>query len=560
MSIYYVDATSGNDGNDGLSTDEAWKTLSQVSGFTFGEGDQILLKKGEEWEEQLIFENSGVVGNPIIIGAYGSGNDPKIKLSTTFASDDWSLEYDASGEKVYKGEISNNKWPLGAVKNDSRINVYTVTAGSPEELTTDETFGNPYNVWYFYYRSDNGVPEEMEVGSRRYGIYITGENVTVQDIEIYGPAGNWEGTGVTGVNAPNPIKLVGCNNVTIQRCTLSHTTTGSINISTGSSNCTVTYCTGNDMETSLSFVDSGGANSGHVLSHNIATNVNRLDTDGGDGSFIGVYQTDGVQILYNNFNTNGHVGDTGLDAQISIVDSDNCIIHGNIMQNCGSSCGYTAENADGNIWSCNIFDTWGIATGSLSTGPLENGLRIGNSSATDTHTGNKVYNNLFIGGGPTGDFGALNLAWANNLNTEVKNNIFYNNTGQYEMRLASRSSFSGWDFQNNLIYRTSGNAILHDVTTYDYAHIVGNSSGYFSNDRSYEDGTLTDDPLFLDISIGDYRQKPNSPCWMAGVDVSNYVSKDISGEKMPGCGGWPMGPYAAPAQLGTDNGMVFCGF
>jgi hypothetical protein len=44
---YYVDATNGNDTNNGLSEATPWKTIAKVNGSKFLPGDQILFKRGE---------------------------------------------------------------------------------------------------------------------------------------------------------------------------------------------------------------------------------------------------------------------------------------------------------------------------------------------------------------------------------------------------------------------------------------------------------------------------------------------------------------------------------
>jgi hypothetical protein len=73
---YYVDATAGADANAGTSPAAAWKTLAKVNSMTFGAGDKILLRAGQQWIEQLKPKGSGVSGNPITIGAYGEGPRP----------------------------------------------------------------------------------------------------------------------------------------------------------------------------------------------------------------------------------------------------------------------------------------------------------------------------------------------------------------------------------------------------------------------------------------------------------------------------------------------------
>jgi peptidoglycan/xylan/chitin deacetylase (PgdA/CDA1 family) len=75
---YYVDATGGLDTNDGLSEGAAWKTIAKVATQALNAGDQVLFKRGETWAEQLTPGYSGSSGNPIIYGAYGSGQSPII--------------------------------------------------------------------------------------------------------------------------------------------------------------------------------------------------------------------------------------------------------------------------------------------------------------------------------------------------------------------------------------------------------------------------------------------------------------------------------------------------
>jgi hypothetical protein len=44
---YYVDATNGNNTNNGLSMSSAWKTIAKVNASRFYPGNQILIKRGE---------------------------------------------------------------------------------------------------------------------------------------------------------------------------------------------------------------------------------------------------------------------------------------------------------------------------------------------------------------------------------------------------------------------------------------------------------------------------------------------------------------------------------
>jgi hypothetical protein len=78
---YYVDASDGNDANNGLSPATAWQTITKVynSMGMFQPGDQILFQRGETWTDtDLYITRSGTNGNPIIFADYDSGNKPII--------------------------------------------------------------------------------------------------------------------------------------------------------------------------------------------------------------------------------------------------------------------------------------------------------------------------------------------------------------------------------------------------------------------------------------------------------------------------------------------------
>lgn len=80
--VYYVDATNGNDQNNGLSEATAWKTINKVNNSSFLPGDTILFKRGEIWYEMLDVNWSGTDGSPITFGVYGTGNRPIISGAT----------------------------------------------------------------------------------------------------------------------------------------------------------------------------------------------------------------------------------------------------------------------------------------------------------------------------------------------------------------------------------------------------------------------------------------------------------------------------------------------
>jgi hypothetical protein len=76
---YYVDATSGQDAFSGTSPSAAWRSIAKVNASPLSPGDRVLFKRGERWRgAALVISASGAPGNPIMIGAYGTGPLPVI--------------------------------------------------------------------------------------------------------------------------------------------------------------------------------------------------------------------------------------------------------------------------------------------------------------------------------------------------------------------------------------------------------------------------------------------------------------------------------------------------
>jgi len=87
MATYYVDSTSGADGNDGLSSGAAWQTLAKVNtamgDATISPGDTILFKRGETFSITGAAAGMSVGLANITLDAYGTGNAPILTGDTT---------------------------------------------------------------------------------------------------------------------------------------------------------------------------------------------------------------------------------------------------------------------------------------------------------------------------------------------------------------------------------------------------------------------------------------------------------------------------------------------
>jgi len=78
---YYIDALNGNDAASGHTEADAWKTFVNVNSNVLTAGTHVLLKCGSVWNQRLEIRGAGTVNNWISVGAYGTGDKPKISLT-----------------------------------------------------------------------------------------------------------------------------------------------------------------------------------------------------------------------------------------------------------------------------------------------------------------------------------------------------------------------------------------------------------------------------------------------------------------------------------------------
>ena len=131
---YYVDFTTGDDEDSGLTEALAWKTIAKVNAASLSAGDSVLFKRGEEWREQLTVPSSGSAGLPITFGAYGTGDDPII---TGFdVTTGWTQYTSGSGDG--SGNLVDDNFDDGDYTGWS-------TTGTPE-ISTEQAYSGIYSV------------------------------------------------------------------------------------------------------------------------------------------------------------------------------------------------------------------------------------------------------------------------------------------------------------------------------------------------------------------------------------------------------------------------------
>jgi uncharacterized repeat protein (TIGR02059 family) len=112
---YYI-SSAGNDTNNGLSSTTPWKTIAKVnSSFSIMKpGDRILFNRGDTFYGTLTVTKPGSAGNPITIGAYGTGTGPIITGFTTISG--WTNETGGIYSKTISCESNPNLITIDGVQ------------------------------------------------------------------------------------------------------------------------------------------------------------------------------------------------------------------------------------------------------------------------------------------------------------------------------------------------------------------------------------------------------------------------------------------------------------
>lgn len=229
--IYYISEKNGNDANDGLSPETAWKTMAPISATPFlKKGSSFLFERGGTYRGSIALTNS-----KITIGAYGDTSLPKPLLMQSKKNyADPALWVETQWENVWKcTDKLNNVGVIGYDHDlyDYSENIYNEKFGDimtrridgfmgPADMTKDLSFYSVNekdlgDVEYmdFYVYSTEGNP-----GQRFKSIEI-GENIaiiggTANDIIVDNLA--FKFSGAYGVG-----KCGTCKNRTVTNCVFS---------------------------------------------------------------------------------------------------------------------------------------------------------------------------------------------------------------------------------------------------------------------------------------------------------------------------------------------------
>ena len=179
--VYYVDAATGADSNDGTSPSRPWKSVTKVSSMTFQPGDTILFKRGEIWRDNSLYisKGAGLPGAPITFGAYGAGAKPEINGGVDLSSSGrWAQ---------YSGNVWRTASTITQPQHDYNNDIGNVLFDDGRSIGVDRTsvsgcakqgdyFYDQSNHYLYLYSAGNPAGDYTKIEAARgfMGLCLTG--------------------------------------------------------------------------------------------------------------------------------------------------------------------------------------------------------------------------------------------------------------------------------------------------------------------------------------------------------------------------------------------------
>jgi hypothetical protein len=520
---YYV-SNSGDDGNDGESPAQAWKTIRQLISVTFQADDSVFFNRGDKWvlsiysDTTLRVSGDGTAGHPVVITSYGTGAKPIITSRDTVVgwsgASNWSRPWAATRPNVwYQEEIRTPAyWTAYRMWFDSveveRPQTFPPTAAKPWYWSGDDSL--------FIYSETNPATTftYIEKATSSYsGIYLNGVNyVTINNLDIeHAYIGvivddadgividSCDIKGFYGINA---YASVDTRDVEIKNCNFD---TENTFVSDWEAKYTGDGIKVGGISNTWSIHDNYFKNWGHTSIVLESTDADRIDNvkvydneitapDVDYGGWLGVLYTngDGNEIYRNyihNIQTRMQVQGENLKFYYNIIDTVNAPAHYPKNINAGS----------------------GLWIGGLTPGTANN---------------MKFYNNIIAHCEDYGIGLIHGATYTDKHDNEFINNIIYacDDTAIY---VSSGATVLDNVFKNNLIYTSGATNIIYYRGTPNISVATWNSAD-ISGDI-IEDN-IQDAPMF---QAGSYELQSFSPTIDTGIDVgltSDYGQKEVPWE------------------------------
>lgn len=480
---YYIDASAGNDSNNGLSAGTAWKTLAKINQTVFKPGDNILFKRGESWNGSFNVNQSGQPESYVVFGAYGSSSQkPKITNKTVISS--WASVTE------------------GIFKHDTGGPICYVIFENGKKIKEASSVSLSDGRWFFdkltqtiYYRPIAGVPSNhvVEYSGISYLARITGFSyIKFSDISF-----SYAGGGLIIRN--------GSRNIIIESCDLDNFAEQAIQFFNTAGYCDVI---GNRITNSgdgVYLIEYPG--NGFKITNNYFSNMNYDELNNNDGHAIGI-QNSSDNLIEKNY-IEYSIDSIAIWARAGSVSSNNIVRYNEITNSKKSF--------------AKVFKGQGIAL----SGDADNGV-VGNKVYYNkihnvnyaikmkrlANPGNEVYNNTI-------SFCNNGIVLSNGANNNIiMNNIIHDSTFYH---IFSEHSSNG---PNNIF---DYNVYFPDGPKFMHRSAVQKNFSEWKVKSLQDKYSIAADPRFKDFSSFDLHA--DSPAVDAGKNMG--INLDFSDRKAP---------------------------
>lgn len=436
-----------------------------------------------------------------------------------------------STTRIWAGYIPSmiNSW--GLVDEAVRVPYHTQYSGINPLNMTAGYFFHKLNDVYFHYRHDSGIPDNTEVGTRKYGIYITGKSyVTVNGIDVIGIGGKNE----TGSTTFHAVMIdASSSNITMKNMEIRYSGQDGYGIHADNTTTNITY-------DALVVHDHGSTgiymNGTGVIQNSYAYNNGIVATDVGDRSGIGSFQSPGITIQ-DNFVFGNAQPDTDADFDLSVVGATGpAYILRNHVYNCYQGCIQISEGGEGSVIAYNIVRGFGTSTGVQGSNGKFSGIRIGGGAVFSGVPNISILNNLITGGAAPSGSNVQSGIYARFVDTTgltILNNIFYQNN-TYDIYIHNTVP-NVTRIDNNNYYRTDYTNAFHWKST------NASSLSAWQSASGQDPNALVLDPLFVNAGAYEFQLTANSPMIDRGTQTAQVL--DYARNSVPQGSGFDIGPY-----------------
>jgi hypothetical protein len=527
---FYVDASNGNDSNNGTSTSTAWKSVAKAQQAPLKGGDALLFKRAQTFNGRFSLSYSGSAGNPITIGAYGDGARPIISSLGSY-----NHTFTSQGGNVWKA----NTPPSVSIERLGSATGELLKATSLSDLNAK------YNWYYdgqlYIYSTQNLSNTVLRYSKESTAFSASNRSyVDIKDIQIDG--GN-----------RTSMSLSSTSNVNLINVQAGKFTRVALSVQNTTSNMLIDKCVF-DSQFTLDYFDAGtdsstqrGTDDG-VEVGGTTSNIeirNSLFKDWGHSS-INIYGTPGNGDvkdikLHHNEMTAPHIAYGGRLA----VDGDahHVEIYNNYVHDVSNP---SQINGHDNHFHHNIID-------GVIRSPLHLSRQAGKGIAIQSYVGpvfNNLYeNNLFMNTEDEGIYGSANYGMGDIYNNTIRNNIFYDcgklNNGMM-IRFNNSTHIRNNTITNNVFYSPLSTKTFsyHDsknLLTLSEWETAARNGDVIKNNTNQK-------PEFVSLANKNYHLAANSTFLSYGIKpkaLYDYASQAISAP-------YALGVYQASAGLALE--------